>query len=44
MCENGECCQQTEKLKGRPQDCTPGQIEKCHGDVEEHPCEGKERN
>ena len=43
MCENGKCCQEPEELKGRPQDCTPEQIEKCHGDIEEHPCEEKEK-
>jgi len=44
MCENGKYCRKPEELIGRPQDCTPEQIEKCHGDVGEHPCEEKERN
>ena len=43
MCENGKCCQEPERLKGKPQDCTSEQIEKCHGDNEEHPCEEKEK-
>ena len=43
MCENGKCCEKSEELKGRPQDCTPEQIEKCHGDVEEHPCAPKKK-
>lgn len=34
-----DCCQQPEKLKGKPGDCTPEQIKECHGDTEEHPCE-----
>jgi hypothetical protein len=39
MCEKGSGgCQHPEKLKGRPEDCTPEQIRECHGDVEVHPC------
>jgi DNA-binding transcriptional ArsR family regulator len=30
-------CQYPEKLKGKPEDCTPQQIKECHGD-KEHPC------
>ena len=34
-----ECgCTNPEELKGVPEDCTPEQIEKCHGDTDEHPC------
>jgi ArsR family transcriptional regulator, arsenate/arsenite/antimonite-responsive transcriptional repressor len=33
-------CQYPEKLKGKPEECTPEQIKECHGD-EEHPCEEK---
>lgn len=41
MCEKkGCCCQKPEKLKKTPEECTPEQIEECHGDTEEHPCEG----
>lgn len=36
MCEN--CCQQPNKLKDKPENCTPEQIRKCHGDTKEHPC------
>ena len=36
MCEN--CCQQPEKLKDKPENCTPEQIRECHGDTKEHPC------
>ena len=33
-----EGCQKPEKLKGKPEDCTPAQVRKCHGDVKKHPC------
>lgn len=33
-------CQYPERLKGKPEECTPEQIRECHGD-QEHPC-GKE--
>jgi DNA-binding transcriptional ArsR family regulator len=33
-------CQYPEKLKGKPEECTPEQIKECHGD-KEHPCEGE---
>jgi ArsR family transcriptional regulator len=36
MCEN--CCQQPNKLKDKPENCTPEQIRECHGDAKEHPC------
>ena len=36
MCQ--DCCQQPEKLKDRPQECSPEQIRECHGDKAEHPC------
>ncbi len=37
MCKN--CCEQPEKLKIKPEACTPEQIKECHGDEKEHPCE-----
>lgn len=30
-------CQKPEHLKGKPEECSPEQIKKCHGD-EAHPC------
>ena len=33
-------CQHPEKLKGKPEECTPEQIKECHGD-DEHPCKGE---
>lgn len=41
MCQ--DCCQQPEKLKGKPEDCTPEQIRECHGDTEQHPCETEKK-
>ena len=31
-------CQHPEKLQGKPEECTPKQIEKCHGKTANHPC------
>lgn len=42
MCCN-DCCQQTEKLKGTPQECSPEQIKECHGDTKAHPCEEEKK-
>lgn len=42
MCNNK--CQRPEKLKGSPKECTPKQIEKCHGSSKNHPCVGKSKN
>jgi ArsR family transcriptional regulator len=39
-----DCCQHPEKLKGRPEECTPEQIKECHGEVKEHPCESPEKD
>ena len=36
MCQN--CCQKPEELKDKPENCTPEQIAKCHGDAQAHPC------
>lgn len=38
MCEKNECCQKPENLKGDPKDCSPEQIEECHGDAKDHCC------
>jgi ArsR family transcriptional regulator, arsenate/arsenite/antimonite-responsive transcriptional repressor len=32
------CCERPEKLKGKPEDCSPERIRDCHGDVKNHPC------
>jgi len=40
MCqpEENSRCEHPEKLKGKPEDCTPEQIAECHGATTEHPC------
>ena len=40
MCqaEDKKGCEHTEKLQGKPEECTPEQIRECHGEVAEHPC------
>ena len=38
MCEKSNCCQKPEQLKGKPEECSPEQIKKCHGDVKKHAC------
>lgn len=37
MCDHGGC-QKPEHLVSKPEECSPEQIRKCHGDVKEHPC------
>lgn len=39
MC-NCDCksCAHPEKVQGDPRECTPEQIQECHGDATEHPC------
>ena len=38
MREKDRRCQKPEKLKGKPQECSPEQVRECHGDVKQHPC------
>jgi hypothetical protein len=38
MCRKESCCRNPEEFKEKPQDCSPEQIEKCHGDGKGHPC------
>jgi len=38
MCEKTQGCQRPEELKGKPEECSPEQIRKCHGEAPEHPC------
>ena len=33
-----QSCEKPEKLKGKPEDCSPEQIEECHGVEKEHSC------
>jgi ArsR family transcriptional regulator, arsenate/arsenite/antimonite-responsive transcriptional repressor len=37
------CCERPEKLKGKPEECTPEQIRECHGDERKHPCKEGEK-
>ena len=41
MCDEKKKCQKPDKLTGKPEDCSPEQIQECHGDDKEHECEGK---
>jgi ArsR family transcriptional regulator len=36
MCK--DCCQQPDRLKSKPEECSPEQIRECHGDEKNHPC------
>ncbi|MBW2432531.1 MAG: winged helix-turn-helix transcriptional regulator [Deltaproteobacteria bacterium] len=36
MCQNS--CQKPDKLKDKPENCSPEQIRECHGDTKKHPC------
>lgn len=38
------CCEKPDKLKGKPEECTPVQIKECHGDVKNHPCAGEKKD
>jgi len=32
-------CDHPDRLKGKPGECSPEQIKKCHGKEKEHSCE-----
>jgi len=36
--ESKKGCEHPEKLKGKPEECSPEQIKECHGEVAKHPC------
>ena len=36
MCK--DCCQHPDRLKRKPEECTPEQIRECNGDEKNHPC------
>ncbi|MGQ9689420.1 MAG: ArsR/SmtB family transcription factor [Desulfobaccales bacterium] len=38
MCTCKSQCLKPEELKGKPEECSPEQIQKCHGEVIDHPC------
>ena len=31
-------CRKPKSLKGDPEECTPEQVKKCHGNAKGHPC------
>ena len=33
-----QCCKKPERLKNKPEQCSPKQIEECHGPSKSHPC------
>ncbi len=37
------CCERPEKLKGKPEESTLGQIRECHGEVKSHPCKANKK-
>lgn len=37
MCGKDKCCQNPDRLKGKPRECTPEQVRECHGG-RKHPC------
>ena len=40
MCgnEKQEGCRKPENLTGKPEECSPEQVKKCHREAGEHPC------
>jgi len=36
--EEKKGCQKPDNLEGKPEDCSPEQIRKCHGEAKEPPC------
>ena len=38
-----QTCQKPKELKGKPSQCSPAQIKKCHGAAAAHPCVPKRR-
>ena len=38
MSQQKKKCQKPDELKGKPEECSPEQIKKCHGKGKEHPC------
>jgi len=37
-CDEKTQCRKPEELKGKPEECSPEQIKKCHGNAKEHSC------
>ncbi len=43
MCEQKGKCQKPENLKSTPEECTPEQINECHGADSHHPCNSNKK-
>jgi len=43
MCDKVKC-QKPKELVGKPEECSPEQIRKCHGDAKDHPCVPKAKS
>lgn len=43
MCDGKKGCQKPDQLKGKPSECSPEQVKKCHGDAKDHPCVKREQ-
>lgn len=42
--DRADCrCGKPEHLKGKPEDCTPEEVRKCHGEAGAHPCCGSQK-
>lgn len=41
MCDGRKGCQKPKELVGKPEECSPEQVKKCHGDGKNHPCIAK---
>ena len=38
MCDEKDSCAKPGELKSTPKECTPEQVQECHGDTGQHPC------
>jgi hypothetical protein len=38
MCTSKRKCEKPSNLKDKPENCSPAQIRKCHGDAKAHLC------
>ncbi len=39
-----DCCQKPDQLQEKPEECSPEQIKRCHGDQQIHPCVPKKEH
>jgi len=38
-----DSCEKPDRLKGKPEECSPAQVCECHGELQEHPCTTREK-